>query len=349
MYALGATMYMPGTKDISRGIIEKKYLNVGTIVMCFEDAIDISELEKAEHTVEEFLNTIRTAIEIGDITYDELPLIILRVRSVEQFVKYTNKLSKENIKLLTGFNFPKFSSKEGKLYFDHLRLLNLKHEETFYGMPILESIDLARSHTRIDELLQIKKIIDDYKDIVLNIRVGATDFSSYFGLRRNVKLDIYDIHVVNSILVDIANVFMVKDDNYVISGPVWEYFDVKKYGLESSTPYFIRSILSGIPVFSFAIDGLIRETYKDINNGFVGKTVIHPSQVNIVNGLYTVIKEDYDDAVSILQARGGVIKSDLSNKMNEVNPHTRWATKIVNRAKIFGVVHNEGDLLNLLW
>ena len=37
-YCLGATMYMPGTKDFVQKIVDKSYPGLTSMVMCFEDA-----------------------------------------------------------------------------------------------------------------------------------------------------------------------------------------------------------------------------------------------------------------------------------------------------------------------
>ncbi len=75
--------------------------------------------------------------------------------------------------------------------------------------------------------------------------------------------------------------------------------------------------------------------------------MIHPSHVKFVNAMHAVTKEEYEDAIQILEAQGGVLKSTNSNKMNEVNPHRSWANKVVNRAKAYGVVENETSYLEL--
>ena len=100
--------------------------------------------------------------------------------------------------------------------------LKEKHHEILYGMPILEDRKLMSLDTRIQELSMIKEILLDHKDEILNIRVGGTDFSSVFGLRRSVSCSIYDIHPVADCLTTILNEFLPYD--FVISGPVWEYF-----------------------------------------------------------------------------------------------------------------------------
>ena len=59
-------------------------------------------------------------------------------------------------------------------------------------------------------------------------------------------------------------------------------------------------------------------------------------------------KEEYTDAVNILGSEtGGVFKGESGNKMNEVKPHTNWATKIYMRAQAYGVIENENSYIKL--
>lgn len=101
------------------------------------------------------------------------------------------------------------------------------------------------------------------------------------------------------------------------------------------------------PLVNGEIDGLVREVILDKANGFVGRTVIHPSHVKFVNALMAVTKEEYDDACQILNAGGGVVKGSGGNKMNEIKPHTNWARKIYNRARAYGVIKNESGYVKL--
>ena len=103
-----------------------------------------------------------------------------------------------------------------------------------------------------------------------------------------------------------------------------------------------------IPIVNTEIDGLLREVILDKANGFVGRTIIHPTHLKYVNALQAVTKEEYSDAVNILHSeQGGVFKGAGSNKMNEVKPHTNWATKIYMRARAYGVIENESSYIKL--
>ena len=240
-------------------------------------------------------------LESGEITYGDIPLLIFRVRNLEQFKHFAEQLKPEHIKVLAGFNFPKFNAENGEGYFAYLQELNDRFGEVIYGLPIIEDSSVAFKETRMKELLGIKKILDRYKPIVLNVRVGATDFSSCFGARRDVEYTIYDIMTVSDILLDILNIFTRRGD-YVVSGPVWEYFQLPKINIQ-------ESLLRREPLVSAEVDGLMRELVLDKANGFIGKTIIHPSHINYVNGFLAVTKEEYEDALQVLNTSGGVIKS----------------------------------------
>lgn len=348
-YCLGATMYMPGTKDFSQKILNNDMPGLTSMVFCFEDACPEDKVEEAETNVIHVLDVLATALEEGTLTYDNLPLIFCRVRSQEQFIRFAEQLTKHHVKALTGINFPKFNAQNGDVYMFYLNQLNKKFGEILYGMPIIEDPEVAFKETRMVELIEIKKILDKYKDIVLQVRVGATDFSSCFGVRRGVDYSIYDILTVREILSDIINVFG-RNNDYVISGPVWEYFRASKQMMFEDLPsYDVEDcLLKRIPIVNTEIDGLLREVVLDKANGFVGRTVIHPTHVPYVNAMQSVTKEEYTDAVNILgNEKGGVFKGESGNKMNEVKPHTNWATKIYMRAQAYGVIENENSYIKL--
>lgn len=348
-YCLGATIYMPGTKDFADKIIESALPELTSMVFCFEDACPENEVVNAERNVIKIFDKINDAIDNGRLSYDKVPLIFCRVRNEEQFHRFGEQLRKEHIRVLTGINFPKFNSKNGKAYMEYLKELNVRFGEVIYGMPIIEDAEVAFKETRIDELMRIRRILDDYNDIVLQVRVGATDFSSYFGVRRGVDYSIYDILPVREILSDIINIYG-RNNDYVISGPVWEYFRASKEMMFQDIPdYSIEDcLLKRIPIVNLEIDGLLREVILDKANGFVGRTVIHPTHIKFVNALQAVTLEEYNDALNILNCKdGGVFKGASGNKMNEVKPHTNWAQKVYMRSRAYGVIENENSYKKL--
>ena len=348
-YCLGAAMYMPGFKDFAPKILAGGIPGLTTIVLCFEDACPEALVAEAEENVHRLLDEVTSAAEEGRLSADKVPLIFVRIRNLDQFKHFGDALTKHQVKSLCGINFPKFNAENGYEYYAYLKDLNERFGEILYGMPIIEDPEVAYKETRMQELIGIRKILDKYHDLVLQVRVGGTDFSSVFGVRRGVDYSIYDIMTVRECLSDIINV-CGRNNDYVISGPVWEYFrapkqlmfeELPKHGLEDY-------LLKRNTIVNNEIDGLLREVILDKANGFVGRTVIHPTHVKFVNALMAVTKEEYDDACMILgNTLGGVVKGTGANKMNEVKPHTNWAGKVVNRARAFGVIENEGAYIKL--
>jgi len=349
-YCLGAVLYMPGTKNIIDSILSKNS-PAPSMVMDFEDAIRGEDLTAAETNVLEHLEQLSDALNTGLISQDDIPLIFLRVRSPEQFRSFAARLAVNQAKILSGFVFPKFDSNNGNEYLSCLESINNETGDVLYGMPILEGSTVTLKETRSDELNRIKTLLAASRNMILNIRVGGADFSSIFGVRRGINYSIYDIMTVRDCLSDILNYFIRKGEEYVVSAPVWEYFLAdKKESLDHLLEGNIhRSLLQRSSIVNEAIDGLLREVILDKANGFVGKTIIHPSHLKYVNAMQAVTKEEYEDAVQILDTSGGVIKSTKSNKMNEINPHRNWAKKIVQRAKAFGVIENEAAYLKLIF
>ena len=348
-YCLGSTMYMPGTKDFTSKILNNEAPGLTSMVFCFEDACPEDLVDDAEKNVLQTLDCLSSALDDGSLTYDTLPLIFCRVRNQQQFEHFAEQLTPHQIRAMAGFNFPKFNSHNAEEYLDYLQKLNNKFGEIIYGMPIIEDPEVAYLETRMNELIGIKTILDKYKAIILQVRVGATDFSSCFGVRRGVDYSIYDIMTVREILADIVNIFG-RNNDYVISGPVWEYFRASKQMMFQKLPThnIDDCLMKRIPIVNHEIDGLLREVILDKANGFLGRTVIHPSHIKYVNALQAVTKEEYSDAVNILNRdQGGVFKGESGNKMNEVRPHTNWAKKIYMRSRAYGVIENENDFINL--
>lgn len=347
-YCLGSTLYMPGTKDIRDKVVNKQ-LDVTSFVMCCEDAIKEEDLPLAEQNILDTMDYFADQIECGNISQDDIPLIFVRVRNPEQFKNFATRLTKRQASVLTGFNFPKFSSKNALGVLRTLSDINKRMGVILYGMPILEGEECAFREWRNQELLLLRNILEPYKELILNIRVGGTDMSSLFGVRRGINSTVYDIMPVRDALSDILN-FFTRYNDYCVSAAVWEYFRAYK---EDDIDDIIKrnfhnALIKGQDIVNPAIDGLLKEVLIDRANGFVGKTIIHPTHAKFVNAMFTVVEEEYNDAVQILNTSGGVIKSEGGGKMNEIGPHHRWAEKIVQRAKIYGVVKNEDSVLALV-
>ena len=318
-YAIGGMLYMPATRTkIVQDIIEQKNPDIKSICLDLEDSIGDDTVEEALIMLRSTLSKLSKAIEENTLSIDNLPLIFIRVRNPEQLRTLNNTLSQEQLGIITGFNFPKFDSSNAAEYIRAFNELQHKSLTKLYFNPILESKAIMYKQNRIEELAYIQRKLSGFSDHILNIRVGATDFCNIFGIRRKMNQTIYDINVVADCFADIVNFF---GKNYVISGPVWEYFNSQGERGPWKT-------------------GLEKELSLDKINGFFGKTSIHPVQLPIIAKSNIVNEEDYNDAMSIMGMGTGLIgvaKGSAGNKMNEVKTHSNWARKILAIASVYGV------------
>ncbi len=231
-HALGAALYVPGNrKDIADVMINNKYPELCSVVFCLEDSIGDCEVLQAENNLVSQADMIYQAQKLQNISGDVLPLMFIRVREPEQMLELGNKLGRA-LHLFTGFVFPKFSMLNAEHYLDTLTKLSQESGIVLYGMPIFETPDLLAMETRAKALQELKSTLGFYQDIVLNIRIGATDLCGLYGIRRKPETPIYDVLVISDFIKDIVNYFGLQ---FVISGPVWEYFEdasrtVKTFG-----------------------------------------------------------------------------------------------------------------------
>ena len=356
-YGLGATLYMPATRpNIHQEILSKKHEGLTSLVIDLEDAVGDNEVDRAEMLLMTELLKLYGELNKGFLSFVDLPLMFIRVRNIEQFRRVNEQLG-EATKLLTGVVLPKFTAERSEELLTEVLKIH-SNEHPFYAMPILETAIVIQKETRMEELMNIKHLLDRYKENILNVRIGATDFCGLYGIRRSADTTVYDIAVLRDCISDIINVFQRFDCPYVVSGPVWEYFSAKKRMLKPQlrqTPFRERYGDEGLKWRAQLIDentdGFIREVLMDIANGLTGKTIIHPSHIKIVQALNVVSYEEYMDAKNIIEAATGdigVFKSDFSNKMNEIKPHYYWAKKMILKSQLYGVLHEEFTTIDLI-
>ncbi|OCA88749.1 HpcH/HpaI aldolase/citrate lyase family protein [Pseudobacillus wudalianchiensis] len=357
-YSLGPLLYMPATRpDIAQLIMTNKYKELVALVICLEDAVGDLEVKQAEELLISHMAKVTKAVMAGQLINETTPLIFIRVRSAQQMSEIAVRLG-SSLEQVAGFVFPKFSSVNGEGFLSELQKINVQSGTLLYGMPILESPEVLYKEKRMAELLRIKEIVDRYEELILNIRIGATDLCGLYGLRRNSQTTVYEISIVNELITDIVNLFSREPGGYVVSGPVWEHFSSNQRILKPQlreTPFEKQFGSEGLrlrkELISKNFDGLIQETLLDKANGLVGKTIIHPSHLLPVQAMHVVSKEEYVDALSIVQqANGqkGVFKSEFQNKMNEIKPHLKWAEKTLMKSDIYGVFHENSTFIDLL-
>ncbi|MEV0017954.1 HpcH/HpaI aldolase/citrate lyase family protein [Streptomyces tendae] len=348
--ALGATLYSPATRpSLADDILKQGARGLVSMVLCLEDSIDDADVPVGE------ANLVRQLTDLTERSGDDVPLLFIRVRTPEQIPDLVRRMGPA-VRLLSGFVLPKFTEERGIPFLEALTAAEATSGRRLFAMPVLESPDLLYRESRVQTLEGIFRAVDKYRDRVLALRLGVTDFCSSYGLRRGPDMTAYDVQIVASVIADVVNMLARADGTgFTVTGPVWEYFRVQermfKPQLRQSPFLEGQAVELRQKLIEHSMDGLLREISLDRANGLLGKTCIHPSHVLPVHALSVVSHEEFSDAQDILRPErcgGGVMRSAYTNKMNEVKPHRAWAERTLLRAEIFGVANEDIGFVELL-
>ncbi|MEU0894958.1 HpcH/HpaI aldolase/citrate lyase family protein [Streptomyces massasporeus] len=348
--ALGATLYSPATRPrLADDVLKQAGRGVVSMVLCLEDSIDDADVGPGEE------NLVRQLTALDDLRDADLPLLFIRVRTPEQIPDLVRRLGPA-VRRLSGFVLPKFTEERGIPFLEALAVAEAESGRRLFAMPVLESPELLYRESRMETLEGISRAIDKYRERVLALRLGVTDFCSSYGLRRGPDMTAYDVQIVASVIADVVNMLGRADGTgFTVTGPVWEYFRVQermfKPQLRQSPFLEVQAAELREKLIEHAMDGLLREISLDHANGLLGKTCIHPSHVLPVHALSVVSHEEFSDAQDILRPErggGGVLRSAYTNKMNEVKPHRAWAERTLLRAEVFGVANQDIGFVELL-
>lgn len=235
--------------------------------------------------------------------------------STSRFVRVRNQhvlsqiLQMPGVEKLTGFVIPKATRRNFDAYFS--QILNTKH----VLMPTLETIDVFDEA----EMKMFRKVIDrpQVRDRIVALRIGGNDLLSLLGIRRPTNMTIYRTPV-GPIISQLITIF-------------------RPYGFSLTSPVFEHI---GNPAL------LDQEVHEDIAHGLIGKTAIHPSQVELIERHYRVSQDDLEVASAIVAENSPAVFK-MNNSMCEVATHTTWANQIIKQSKLFGVIEFGDDQSNV--
>ena len=311
-YSVGALLYCPASKtSIADSVICEHLGKNYSLALCLEDTIQDSYVAEAERILTESVFKIYHHHQTENFY---LPKIFIRVRYPGQIRNLVTAFGPA-ISIITGFIIPKFSSENQASYIAEIIKANELCNKTLYVMPIYESNTIIDLRKRREILYELKDSLSKIEDLVLNIRIGGNDLCHAFGFRRPSDESIHRITPISNIFADLVTIYGM---DYVISGPVWEYYSGDHWK-----------------------EGLQQEIRDDKLCGFTGKTVIHPNQISVVNDAYKVSSTDFQDACEILNWNEHssclVSGSGTRERMNEYKTHTNWARQILYLSQTFGV------------
>jgi citrate lyase beta subunit len=203
------------------------------------------------------------------------------------------------IQNVDGFVAPKVRSG------DHERWVNAIRQTDLYLMPTLETsevFDVAAMTDLRDEFLA------NAPDRILALRVGGNDLMNVLGLRRGRGTTVYEGPLAYTISMLMS---VMKSKGFNLTSPVYEIIE--------------------------DLESLRQEVQRDVAFGFVGKTAIHPCQVDIVQSAFRVTSTDFEAAQKILDIDAPAVFK-FGGSMCEPATHRTWAQRILSRAHLYGVI-----------
>jgi len=203
-----------------------------------------------------------------------------------------------DIEKVDGFVLPKFNEANFHAYFDQLQ------GTPFKVMPTLETrdvFDVGAMNELRQGLLQ-----DAVFARILMLRIGGNDLMNLLGLRRPRAMTVYETPL-GHVIAQLVTVF--KPYGFSLAAPVFEYLD------DAVT--------------------LQKEIRLDLAHGLIGKTAIHPTQVPVIEAMYSVDSGDYEMALALNQSSSPAVFR-MHDAMCEVETHKQWGRDIIDRQLYYG-------------
>lgn len=203
----------------------------------------------------------------------------------------------QNIDKIDGFILPKFSLKNANSY------LQVLHSSKYFIMPSVEGKELFNSSS----LRELKDILLPQRKKILLVRFGLEDMLKQLRMRRSPEDSLFDLSSTSSVIGNFLAIF--KSAGFEVSAGVYPYFKDD--------------------------EGFKKDVLRDLKEGLFSKTVIHPNQIAIINELYKVSQEDYDEAYAISIEKTQI--GSRNGKMLEKNTMTPYSKYILRRAELYGI------------
>lgn len=179
-YALGATLYMPATReDITRAVLHNTIPDLRSLVICLEDAVTEHQLPSALENLTKILNEL--AERQGDNRSPQRPLVFIRPRNI---AVANTLVATQNLSAVTGFVLPKFNIRNMDEWFSCIAGTDL------LVMPTLETADVFEpaAMAALADTLSTHAL----RERILALRIGGNDLMSILKLRRPRDGTLYD-------------------------------------------------------------------------------------------------------------------------------------------------------------
>ena len=199
---LGGSLYIPANhKNLFAVCVERKYPQVRSVIIDFEDALDGCDYELA-------LTQFAALLEV--LPSQEL-LVFVRTQSHEDLKRF---LVLPAIDKLDGFVLAKCTL---AVWHSSIKLFK---RDTFWLLPVLETSEILYEHTR-------KALCDAFiknKDTILTLRFGGEDLSVLLGIKKAKDETLYDYTLLTHLLDSVRLSFAP----FNLTAPVFTYYKDKE-------------------------------------------------------------------------------------------------------------------------
>lgn len=212
-------------------------------------------------------------------------------------------LAVEGIEKIDGFVLPKFGLHNAEAYLAPLR------EHSHAIMPSIEGNELFDAAA----LAALRDRLLPWCERIPAIRFGAEDLFAQLGLRRDCAVSLYDMAAPSQVIGSLLNTF--RPHGFDIAAPLYRCYRERQ--------------------------GFMAEVRRDLSEGFVGKTLIHPDQIALFESAYHVDADDYAEAKTLLE-RADAVTGHNGAMAERVTQHP-WAEALLVRAERYGITEPTGD------
>jgi citrate lyase beta subunit len=175
-YALGATLYMPATReDILDIVLGQKLPELRSLVICLEDAVAFTDVDTALQNLRDLL----LRIEAGGGRPANGPLVFVRPRDVEMAAVLNDW---PLMYLIDGFVVPKLTLASLPAW------ANAVSDPRLALMPTLETREVFSPNAMVELGQALAQTLGER---IIALRIGGNDLMGCLGLRRNPNVTLY--------------------------------------------------------------------------------------------------------------------------------------------------------------
>lgn len=209
-YQLGASLYMPATRnDLWQVISREKLVDIDSIIICLEDAVNESDIDLALQNTQKLLIALQE--NINNLS-SQRPFVFIRPRHANMLQQMADW---QGLAYIQGFVLPKVDLTTLASWQRACENLSKHH----VLMPTLETKAIFNP-THNDALADI--LADSFDQQILALRIGGNDLMACLRIRRPPDVTIYETPI-GTLIYQLLGCFVPQ--GFYLTAPVFEFLD----------------------------------------------------------------------------------------------------------------------------